>query len=151
MASGVETITGPASSRYGANAMHGVINVISNPINSDSKLYTNVGPNNYKNFKVRTGNKKDWSLDGFFANNDGFRNDSGYDQQKIKIQSNFTSSRSQFVCRKRIRGLIKCRSDKERSATSLVGEESESTRTRRGFCRRRKFQLSIIQLRDQIR
>ena len=92
MASGVETITGPASSRYGANAMHGVINVISNPINSDSKLYTNIGPNNYKNFKVRTGNKKDWSLDGFFANNDGFRNDSGYDQQKIKIQSNFTIS-----------------------------------------------------------
>ena len=67
MASGVETITGPASSRYGANAMHGVINVISNPINSDSKLYTNIGPNNYKNFKVRTGNKKDWSLDGFFS------------------------------------------------------------------------------------
>jgi outer membrane receptor for Fe3+-dicitrate len=82
MASEVETITGPASSRYGANAMHGVINVLSNPINSDSKLYTNIGPNNYKNFKVRTGNKEDWSFDGFFANNDGFRNDSGYDQQK---------------------------------------------------------------------
>ena len=27
MASGVETITGPASARYGANAMHGVINI----------------------------------------------------------------------------------------------------------------------------
>ena len=31
IASGVETITGPASARYGANAMHGVINILSNP------------------------------------------------------------------------------------------------------------------------
>ena len=92
MASGVETITGPASARYGANAMHGVINILSKPINSENKFYVNIGPNNYKNFKVRTGNKEDWSLDGFFANNDGFRDQSGYDQQKIKVQSNFTFS-----------------------------------------------------------
>ena len=92
MASGVETITGPASARYGANAMHGVINILSKPINSENKFYANIGPNNYKNFKVRTGNKEDWSLDGFFANNDGFRDQSGYDQQKIKVQSNFTFS-----------------------------------------------------------
>ena len=32
IASGVETITGPASARYGANAMHGVINILSKPI-----------------------------------------------------------------------------------------------------------------------
>ena len=92
MASGVETITGPASARYGANAMHGVINILSKPINSENKFYANIGPNNYKNFKVRTGNKEDWSLDGFFANNDGFRDQSGYDQQKIKVQSNLTFS-----------------------------------------------------------
>ena len=92
MASGVETITGPASARYGANAMHGVINILSKPINSENKFYANVGPNNYRNLKIRTGNKRDWSFDGFFANNDGFRDQSGYDQQKIKIQSNFTFS-----------------------------------------------------------
>ena len=34
MASGLETITGPASARYGANAMHGVINILSKPITS---------------------------------------------------------------------------------------------------------------------
>ena len=32
LSGGIETITGPASARYGANAMHGVINVISRPI-----------------------------------------------------------------------------------------------------------------------
>ena len=46
MASGVETINGPASARYGANAMHGVINVLSTPISSNNKIYANIGPNN---------------------------------------------------------------------------------------------------------
>ena len=92
MSSGLETITGPASARYGANAMHGVINVLSEPIDSKNKLYTNIGPNNYKNLKLRVGNKKNWSLDGFFASNGGFRELSGYDQQKARIQSNFSIS-----------------------------------------------------------
>ena len=90
MSSGLETITGPASARYGANAMHGVINVLSEPIDAKNKLYTNIGPNNYKNLKLRAGNKKNWSLDGFFASNGGFRELSGYDQQKARIQSNFS-------------------------------------------------------------
>ena len=89
MSSGVETITGPASSRYGANAMHGVINILSKPIESDNRFYLNAGPNNYKNFKIRVSNNLDWSFDGFFANNDGFRDQSGYDQQKIRLQSKF--------------------------------------------------------------
>ena len=92
MSSGVETITGPASARYGANAMHGVINVLSKPIDSGNKFSSNIGPNNYKNYKLRAGNQEDWSIDGFFANNGGFRDKSGYDQQKIKIQSNFSIS-----------------------------------------------------------
>ena len=92
MASGLETITGPASARYGANAMHGVVNILSKPITSENKFYTNVGPNNYKNFKIRTSNQENWSFDGHFVNNDGFRDKSGYDQQKIKIQSIFSLS-----------------------------------------------------------
>ncbi len=92
MSSGVETITGPASARYGANAMHGVINILSKPIVSENKFSSNIGPNNYKNYKLRVGNQENWSVDGFFANNDGFRDKSGYDQQKIKIQSNFSIS-----------------------------------------------------------
>ena len=89
MATKVETITGPASARYGANAMHGVINILSKPISSENKIYTNIGPNDYKNFKIRAGNQKNLSFDGFFASNDGFRDQSGYDQQKIRVQSNF--------------------------------------------------------------
>ena len=38
--------------------MHGVINILSKPITSENKFYTNVGPNNYKNFKIRTSNQE---------------------------------------------------------------------------------------------
>ena len=69
--------------------MHGVINILSKPIESDNRFYLNAGPNNYKNFKIRASNNLDWSFDGFFANNDGFRDQSGYDQQKIRLQSKF--------------------------------------------------------------
>ena len=85
----IEVIKGPASSRYGANAMHGVINIISKPINSENKMYISIGPNNYKNLKLKVGNRKDFAIESFFSNNDGYRNTSGYDQQKLKFQSNF--------------------------------------------------------------
>ena len=86
---GIETITGPASARYGANAMHGVINVISKPITNNSSISTNIGPNGYKNFKTSLGNQLDWSLNAFAASNNGFREHSGYDQQKLKMRSDF--------------------------------------------------------------
>ena len=86
---GIETITGPASARYGANAMHGVINVISKPITNNSSISTNIGPNGYKNFKTSLGNQSNWSLNAFAASNNGFREQSGYDQQKLKMRSDF--------------------------------------------------------------
>ena len=86
---GIETITGPASARYGANAMHGVINVISKPITHNSSISTNIGPNGYKNFKTSLGNQSDWGLSAFAASNNGFREQSGYDQQKLKMRSDF--------------------------------------------------------------
>ena len=86
---GIETITGPASSRYGANAMHGVINVISKPIKDENNISTNLGPNGYRNIKAKLGNQSNWSLNVFGASNDGFREFSGYDQQKLKMRSDF--------------------------------------------------------------
>ena len=86
---GIEAITGPASSRYGANAMHGVINVISRPITDGNSISTNLGPNGYRNIKANLGNQSNWSLNAFGASNDGFREFSGYDQQKLNFRSSF--------------------------------------------------------------
>ena len=89
---GIEAITGPASSRYGANAMHGVINVISKPLKDENNISTNLGPNGYRNIKAKLGNQSNWSLNVFGASNDGFREFSGYDQQKLKMRSDFQMS-----------------------------------------------------------
>ena len=89
---GIEAITGPASSRYGANAMHGVINVISKPLKDENNISTNLGPNGYRNIKAKLGNQSNWSLNVFGASNDGFREFSGYDQQKLKMRSDFQLS-----------------------------------------------------------
>ena len=86
---GIEAITGPASSRYGANAMHGVINVLSRPITDGNSISTNLGPNGYRNIKAKLGNQSNWSLNAFGASNDGFREFSGYDQQKLNFRSSF--------------------------------------------------------------
>ena len=86
---GIEAITGPASSRYGANAMHGVINVISRPITDGNSISTNLGHNGYRNIKAKLGNQSNWSLNAFGASNDGFREFSGYDQQKLNFRSSF--------------------------------------------------------------
>lgn len=89
MSGGIETITGPASARYGANAMHGVINVISKPMSHQNLISSNLGPNGYKSLKARAGNQSDWSLDTSLTTNDGFRDLSGYDQQKMRMKSDF--------------------------------------------------------------
>ena len=66
MSSGVEIITGPASSgMVQCNAWSNKHTL--EPIESDNRFYLNAGPNNYKNFKIRASNNLDWSFDGFFA------------------------------------------------------------------------------------
>ena len=63
MSSGVETITGQASSRYcECNAWSNKHTL--KPIESDNRFYLNAGPNNYKNFKIRASNNLDWTLMG---------------------------------------------------------------------------------------
>ena len=43
-ASSLEVIRGPASARYGSNAMHGVINVVSRPLSDINSFSSNIGP-----------------------------------------------------------------------------------------------------------
>ena len=92
LAQGVEAITGPASARYGANAMHGVINVLTKEVKSENKFMTNIGPNDYRNIKLSIGDLEKWKLNALLISNDGFREDSGYDQQKINFKSELSIS-----------------------------------------------------------
>jgi len=88
-ASSLEVIRGPASARYGSNAMHGVINVVSKSIEDINTLSSNVGPNKYKNFKSSIGDSENWRINTLFSSDDGFRKESGYDQQKFHLKNKF--------------------------------------------------------------
>ena len=88
-AASLEVIRGPASARYGSNAMHGVINVVSKSIEDVNTLSSNVGPNKYKNFKLSIGDSENWRINTLFSNDDGFRKESGYDQQKFHLKNKF--------------------------------------------------------------
>jgi len=89
IASSLEVIRGPASARYGSNAMHGVINVVSKPIEDVNTISSNIGPNGYTNFKSSIGDSVSWRINSFIATDDGFRKESGYDQQKFQLKSHF--------------------------------------------------------------
>ncbi len=90
IASSLEVIRGPASARYGSNAMHGVINVVSRPIEDINTLSSNVGPNKYKNFKSSIGDYENWKINTLISSDDGFRKESGYDQQKFHLKNKFS-------------------------------------------------------------
>ncbi len=90
IASSLEVIRGPASARYGSNAMHGVINVVSRPIEDINTLSSNIGPNKYKNFKLSIGDYENWKINTFISSDGGFRKESGYDQQKFHLKNKFS-------------------------------------------------------------
>ena len=90
IASSLEVIRGPASARYGSNAMHGVINVVSKSIEDINTVSSNVGPNKYKNFKSSIGDSENWRINTLFSSDDGFRKESGYDQQKFHLKNKFS-------------------------------------------------------------
>ncbi len=78
----IEVIRGPASSRYGGNALHGVINAITiTPLDVNSASFQ-LGSYGHSRMDVRLGNDH-----GGLAVNaittDGWRDDTGFDQQKL--------------------------------------------------------------------
>ncbi len=81
----LEVVKGPGSVLYGSNAIHGMINLISKVPESGGylKLWASddgfVGTNgSISSEKIR--------LSGSFTHDDGFRADSGFDQQKLQLR-----------------------------------------------------------------
>ncbi|MGB9428954.1 MAG: TonB-dependent receptor [Gammaproteobacteria bacterium] len=90
-AGALEVIRGPGSVLYGSNALNGIVNLLTRgpqyqPQNSAS---LELGSNDYKRVELSMGN---WDgTNGFrvsanAAHDDGFRADSGYDQQKLTLR-----------------------------------------------------------------
>ena len=98
----LEVIRGPASAKYGSNAMHGVINVVSEPIADLNSISSNIGPNYYQNFRSSIGNSDNWRINSFFSSYGGFREESGYDQQKFHLKNELNLFNSEAIFNLRI-------------------------------------------------
>lgn len=87
-ASSIEVLRGPASTLYGTNAVHGVINILSNDAFSNEPNYVAIRAGRDDHIKTSVGfrSQQDDSAFGLFTNltqNNGYQTNSGYDQQKL--------------------------------------------------------------------
>ena len=90
----IEVIKGPATALYGSNAMHGVVNVLSaTPTEQlDHNIAVEAGPDDYYRGKYRYSNthgRHGISLRVNGTTDGGYKDDSGYDQQKMTLRHDY--------------------------------------------------------------
>ena len=94
----IEVIKGPATALYGSNAMHGVINILSAPptAEKDHNIALEAGPHDYYRAKYRYSNtygEHGVSLRVNGTTDGGYKDDSGYDQQKMTLRHDYSGER----------------------------------------------------------
>ncbi|NND67217.1 MAG: TonB-dependent receptor, partial [Halioglobus sp.] len=93
----IEVIKGPATALYGSNAMHGVINVLSPAATekTDHAVALEAGPDSYYRGKYHYRAKEgdhgiSFNLNG--VSDGGYKDDSGYDQQKLTVRHDYAGA-----------------------------------------------------------
>ena len=87
LASKVEVLKGPSSARFGGNALHGAINFQSLEIDADNYLQTEVNDDESFKASFQYQEATNWSLGIALDRDQGFRDASGFDQQKLAFKS----------------------------------------------------------------
>ena len=87
-AQSIEVLRGPASTLYGSNAVHGVINVLTpEPLdNIEQYVGATFGPHDYNHGRFSVGsqhNKHAFVVYGNATDDGGYKDDSGFKQQKL--------------------------------------------------------------------
>ncbi len=91
----IEVIKGPATALYGSNALQGVINILSAApaATLDHRLAIEAGPHAYYRAKYRysdTHGQHGISLRANISSDGGYKDDSGYDQQKLTLRHDYS-------------------------------------------------------------
>ncbi|WP_258872572.1 TonB-dependent receptor [Thalassotalea euphylliae] len=90
----IEVLRGPASTLYGSNAVHGVINVITpEPLSTQGgSLGVTLGPHDYQRATFSAShqqNEHGFMAYGNSAHDGGYKDDSGFEQQKLTLIHQF--------------------------------------------------------------
>lgn len=84
----IEVLRGPGTAFHGSNAMHGVINMVSPRF--VEKRYTAVGveyENSHEFYRLSVDHRdENWLLQWNGAKDNGYKDDSGYEQQKLRFK-----------------------------------------------------------------
>jgi len=89
----IEVVRGPDSSIYGSNALHGVVNVVTPGIESGLKrLDLEAGEYHYYRAKLAL-SSDNLRLDFSGTTDEGWKDDSGFDQQKIRLKHFYSTDR----------------------------------------------------------
>ena len=87
LAAGIEIFKGPGPADYGSNAVHGLINVVLNPPNHDGQFIRLQGSSRgFVNATSAANVTENLRILADISHDDGFRDDSGFDQQKLALQ-----------------------------------------------------------------
>lgn len=93
----IEVLRGPGTALHGSNALHGIVNVITEAAD-DSQLGIEAGPDDYSRVKVRTAVGEGNSRLGihFSSTHDGgYRDASGFDQSKLTLRHSWSGDQWQ--------------------------------------------------------
>ncbi len=90
----IEIIRGPSGALYGANAIHGVINVLTPAPSEDLSLFAETYGDTQERFKLKGSVSDTLGAHGFYAGfsaitEAGYRADSGLEQQKLTLRHRF--------------------------------------------------------------
>jgi len=87
IASGLEIFKGPGPADYGSNAVHGLINVVlGQPTDDAEHISVQASSRGFANASLVTDISDNLRISADLTHDNGFRDDSGFDQQKLTVQ-----------------------------------------------------------------
>lgn len=94
IADAIEIVRGPSGALYGANAIHGVVNVLTPSPREDLSVFAEVFGDTEDRYKVKGSISGSEGAHGFFAGasavtESGYRDDAGLDQQKLTLRHRY--------------------------------------------------------------